>query len=660
MKTIAIAILVLLSTSAFSIQLPGKKMSKKKLIEQADYYFFKENFPKSLELYNSILDQYPRNHYVQYHIFVAHQLSDGRGSDMTSLLEYEENEGHTDKFYNYWLGRIHYQRYEFELARQHFQAFLDLDIYKTKEIVKETKLNINLSKRAKAFYNNTNAYEIEPFDAPINSKFTDVSPAFYSNHGELLFVSSRPIKGDSKNEFRIFHTEKRGNQWRTPTHIASLGTLKKENAKIEIVNNDGKLFMYSDLNGGDLYFSQSKGIEWEKPVEFNSQLQNHLVESHFFINDAENVIYFAAKANNGKLDILESKMDEATKTWSNPTPILGDINSEFDDDYPFLSHDGNTLYFSSNRPESIGGFDVFESKLDTKTGKWGRPSNMGFPLNTIDNETNYQLNEDNISGFLSSDRLHGQGDYDIYYFHKQGTVLASGKVYDDVTGMPLENAKVEFHPVKYDDEIFRAFSNENGEYKREIFESEDFVAEISYNGHSLSKSKLNTDPEEHHKLVYFDFHVKVTEESKVQKDFTKLYEGPKKSSQPQYESLNMIGSKFRSAEKVIIQNIYFDLHSTTIKEESQSALIEIEKILNENKSIILEISGHTCNIGTAQGNLIVSKSRADNVKSHLVARGIDTERLITKGYGQTKPLASNDDEEEGRELNRRIELKVIQ
>ncbi|MEP2026899.1 MAG: OmpA family protein [Reichenbachiella sp.] len=639
-------------------QAVDKKLNKKQLIEQADYYFFKENFTKALELYNQLMENYPKNHYIQYHSFVAYHLSSGRASDMTALKEYEENEGVTDKFYNYWLGRMHYSRYDFELAEKHFQAFLDMDIYRTVEIKKESADLLKQAQRAKAFYNNTNEFEVESLAAPINSEYADLSPAFYAGHNELLLVSSRPA-GLVTDKFQIFYSLKSDDRFSDPRLLRNLGVFDQNNAKIEVVNNDGRLFMYNQENGGNLYFSEPLSSGWSNPQEFNAQLHEHLVESHFFINDDENVIYFVSKNTSGQLDIFQSIYNPSIDSWSSPLPIAGEINSEFNEDHPFLSHDGKTLYFSSDRPESIGGYDIFKSEIDPITGLWSSPTNVGFPINTIDDEINFQLNEDNISGFLSSNRLHGQGDFDIYYFHKQGKVLASGKVYDQLTHEPVPQAQVVFHPVKYQDESFSTSTDNFGSYSKEIFTEERFLVEIFVNNQKLHSTKIKSSHDEHHKSFELDFYIKIPDQFDQETNYTTLYRG-ENTSKPKYDKLEMMGSKFRSGEKAILNNIYFDLESTSLKNESLPTLKKIQAVMEDNPNLIVEIGGHTCNIGTHEINMQISEARAESVKSYLTSQGVAPNRLIAKGYGEAQPLASNDDEENGRSLNRRIELRVLQ
>ncbi|MEO9967110.1 MAG: OmpA family protein [Reichenbachiella sp.] len=658
MKRFFLIIAVLYAMPSFGLQVSDKKLSKKKLIEQADYYFFKEDFSRALSLYTQILENYPKNHYVQYHAFVAYHLSTGRGTDMTALKEYEANEGITDKFYNYWLGRIHYSRYDFDIAEEHFQAFLDMDIYRTNEIRKESENLLKQAQIAKEFHARPNDFEIEPMGEPVNSAYSDVSPAFYSDHEELLFLSSRPSQYDT-SRYQVFHSYKTSGTFSQPKAIVNLGSFEARHAKIEVVNNDGRLFIYKDENGGNLYYAEQQSTGWSYPVEFNTQLNDDRQESNFYINATEDLIYFSAPASNKKLELYQSTYDPTTDAWSTAVPVPRLINSKYNEDHPFLSSDGKTLYFSSDRAESIGGYDVFKSEMDPSTGSWGVPTNLGFPTNTIDDEIGFKLNEDNISGFLSSNRLHGQGDFDIYYFHKQGKVLATGKVYNQDTNELMPQASINFHPVKYQDESFHTVVDNFGSYEIEIFEEEGFVVEIFMDETRLTTTRVTSNHEEHTKVFEQNFYVSLPDQIEQKTDFATLYQG-KHTTKQSYEKIEMLGSKFRSGEKAILNNIYFDLHSVNFKQESYVALQKIREIMIENPDLAVEIGGHTCNIGSHEVNIEISLARAQSVKDYLTDQGISPRRLATKGYGETQPMASNDDEVNGRELNRRIEIRVIQ
>lgn len=639
------------------ILFPAQAQSIKKMMEKADMALYREQFEEAVALYDDVLNKKPEHSGAQYHQLIARHLSTSRGQDLSDLLAFEDSKGHTDKFYNYWMGRVHLLRYEFDLAERHFDAFLELDTYKSKEIIKETMDFKDAIVVARGFYDQPSEFELEQLDYPINSKHADLSPGYFNDHNELVFTSSRPTKEwqKSPNDFLVFHTLKESsNGWTTPQILRNIGVLPRNAPKVEVVNEDGKLFIYKNQNGGDLFYSNPEEFGWTIPEEFDSKITTTKLESDFFINDQENKILFASKRGGNGLDIYESNL-KIDGSWSAPKPIAGKVNSRFDEDSPFISHDGQTLYFSSNRTESMGGYDVFQSQYNSVTKTWSEPVNLGFPINTIDDEINYQLQEDNLSGFLSSNRLHSLGDYDIYYFHKEGQAKLEGIVLNE-NDQPLANAIVKYHPEKYLDESFSTMADENGYYQLQLFSNESYRVEVYDDLTLVHSDKFSTTITSHKKLLKND--LKVTDEvKKPQTDFTALYEGGNKEES---ETLSMLGSKFRVGQKAVLRNIYFQSGSASLNLEAAPVIDRVFAVLTDYPQIKLEIGGHTDN-KEARGNRDeISLIRAEAVKSHLVMKGIEADRITTKGYAANDPLASNDDEEDGRELNRRIEVRVIE
>lgn len=483
--------------------------AKKNAIYYADSVFFEESFSAALPLYDKILEEYPLEEAVKYHRYVAYHLSDGRGTEMLPMFDYDHVKGPVDKFYDYWMGRIYYQRYEFDKAKEHFQKFLAIEDYKSKQIVTDVKNHLYRIKKAEPYYNKPDDYIVEQLQAPVNSKFSDISPAFFGGHDELLFASSRPNSAQpnkKEDKFLIYHSLKSGKQWQSPTLLERLGVFSKNNAMIEVVNNSGKLFMNSRDEGG-LFFSEPTDDGWTYPRKFNSELSKSQIGSHFFISDDEASIYFAFRRPGYGFEIYETHYDLINNTWSTPAPVKGQVNSRKSEDYPFLSHDGKYLYFSSNRRSSMGGYDIYRSTLDETTGLWSEAENMGFPINTTDDDINFQLNDDDISGFFSSNRLHTNGDFDIYYFHKEGKVVAQGNVFDKATGDRVSDVKVDFQLVKYSDETFHSMTNEAGRYQTTLFENEEYVVQLSKEDRVFHEEKLKAKHKLFKKSFVKNFHV---------------------------------------------------------------------------------------------------------------------------------------------------------
>ncbi|MEQ8473852.1 MAG: OmpA family protein [Marinoscillum sp.] len=647
MKKLTLGIcLILLNAMAFG-------QSKRQQLKKMAVVFYQEDFKEVLDLCVKLEKEYPKEEDHYYYKYITQHLTINRGGDLSDLTDFESSRGKTDKFYNYWLGRIHLSRYEFEDASEHLQAFMDLDVYKSPVILRETREMLKTAKDALPYYNDPDDYEIERLPEGINSIYSEISPAFFNGHDELVFASNRHPK-DSYHEsetYTIYHSEKKGTVWSDPAPLLSLGSFSYENAKIEVINEDKRLYFYSPENGGGLYFSEFDEVSWGIPREFDSNLRNRHIESHFFINDAENYILFVSKDK----DILETRLVD--DKWSNPQPVSGNVNSIYSEESPFLSHSGDVLYFSSNRPGSMGGYDVFRSVLDPATKMWGKPENMGFPINTIDDDINFEVTPSDQSGYLSSNRLHAVGGYDIYYFHKIDKIEVTGTVFNSLTNSPAPGIEVRFKPKVYTDEIFRATTNQDGIYKVRIFNRDQFDTEVNIGGNTLARGEFESYiPTDEPNLIQ-NFTVAVPEHLQPKTNYATLYQGTREDESI---DLEMIGNKFRGGRKAVINNIYFDFHSFRIKPESREVLSKLYVTMLKSPDLVVEIGGHTDSVGDDQFNLKLSQQRADAVRGYLIKEGIDPQRLIARGYGETVPLASNDDEENGRELNRRIEIRVLE
>ena len=629
---------------------------------KAETFFFAEDFRRALPLFEEVLKAEPNNNLAKYKAEICSLLTYYREKSVDVLLSYEKTRGRTDKFYYYWLGRAYMRKYKFEEAIASFDKFNNIKAYKSKEIIDEVNRFRDWAIRSKEFFELPDEYEITPLDGDINSPYSELSPVFFEETNELLFTSNRKSDGKGKDEvFHVYHSIKNGDRWDTPTQVAILGEFPRKQANIEVVNSDGKLFIFRDEKGGDLFFSHPTTTgKWSEPEEFDSKISNTHLEAHFFINQSEDRIIFASDKD-GKskgLELYESYKD-GTGNWTKPEPLDDIINSEYDEDSPFLSSDGKTLYFSSNGHNTLGKYDVFKSVYDDATGRWSEPINMGFPINTPDDETNFKMNDDGRSGYFSSDRYNSKGEHDIYFFWEISKVTIGGKIIDKNTNKPIVGAEIKFHPSEYDDESFVAYTDRQGNYSTEIISDETFRVEILedlkvvHNDNYVTKATQGKSVQLKKDFLIDGLSAK--ELAAIEEDRNEVIE-----FKEELTDISFLGNKFRPGNKAVTRNIYFDVGKSEVKSSSEDVMQKLLDVLKKNPNLKIEIGGHTDNIGGHDFNMSLSLERAENVAYWLIDHGISKYRLISKGYGETKPLASNDDEIMGRELNRRIEIIVVE
>lgn len=677
-----------------------------KLYDQAEDLFYSENLIDALEGYQLVLAQDPTYEDAEYKAELCSLLTSFREKPLDKILSYESTIGAKDRFYNYWLGRIYVDRYMYIEAVDVWKKFLKAKTRKSLEIRDETKEFISDARKKLVFFDNTDDYEIHQLGGEINTEGAELSPAYFEAKDELIFASSRGTSGRDES-FKIYHSIKQDDGWTDITEVAILGQFTRQTANIEVVDEDGKLFLFSPKNKGDLFYSETTNGKWTLPVEFDSKVTSTHLKSHFHINEHEDRIIFATEAKKSGLDLFQTFRNPKSGKWSKPAPFADIINSDFVEDSPFLSKDEKTLYFSSDGHGSIGGYDVYKTVFDSATLKWSEPINLGFPINSPDDEMHFKLNPDGSSGYFSSNRLHTKGDFDIYFFWEVEKIQIEGRVFDVTAQSSIPDAQIRFTPSAYTDEHFRSAIDPDGKYETEIISDETYLVEVIKDGKTLYTDQFeihetggvattyikdflfnkpilkDQPPVETAQAVVSSKKNPTTKESTARQKPTTTSTNDRREVVRETKPVNRSKSKptnnsksagttntsnsdiqrmvanYNVGSKVIIQNIYFGFGTTGLTQSEQPVLEELLSALQQNKNVKVEIGGHTDNTGPADANLWISENRAKSVKKWLVTRGVASNRIMAKGYGESEPLASNDDEEGGRELNRRIEVRLI-
>ncbi|MEM9897254.1 MAG: OmpA family protein, partial [Bacteroidota bacterium] len=580
------------------------------------------------------------------------------------------------------------EKYMFEEAIVSLTDFLNSSANKSGVIEAEANRWIEWCRRSKEAFDNPRFFELHPLGEEVNSDKAELSPVFFADKEELLFLSNQdPANPD---DFRVFHTEHTGNRdWSDITEISNVGSFSEENANIEVVAEDGRLFQFRTDKGGDLFYSEPSESRtgWSDPVEFDSKISTTHLSSHFFINEHEDRIVFTKNVGTKRkpnLNLFESFRDPETGKWSDPAPFALVINSEFNEDSPYLTADESTLYFASDGHHTIGGYDVFRSTFDPASNEWSEPESLGFPINSPDDELYFKMSADEKSGYFSSNRTGTLGDFDIYFFFELNTVKIEGRVVNATLNKPVGTGRIFFRPADYEQMYFYSAIDENGKYSVEV--PDDQLLKVEWkraDGKKVSLGEMEIHNTEGIQTTYIkDFSfgkapVPVVYEEQVsnpdpsnlsndlgfydyrdtdlqQSSTSQLNGGISAASRERHQQKH-----YEHGEKRVFTHIYFDFGTAHLKKESIEDLEEMYLMLTDEPEMIIEVAGHTDNKGDSNTNLIVSKQRADAVKNWLVDKGVNAERIQTKGYGEAFPLASNDDEENGRELNRRIEVTIL-
>jgi outer membrane protein OmpA-like peptidoglycan-associated protein len=591
--------------------------------------------------------------------------------------------------YSYHLG------YKLDNAIDYYNQYLKsvpLSSYSESQKISEinkTERRIYECSVAKSMLSRPLKTTIENLGDQINSVDEDYAPVVSGDQSLMFFTSRR--KGstgnnkDNDNEFYedIYSSSQKDGIWEAPKNLGVPVNTDLHESAIGISADNKKLFLYIDNNQhkGDIFVSEiGKDGKWQAPKPLDKTINTEYIENAITFTQDGKTMYFSSDRPGGKggMDIYKSILDKDNK-WSKPINLGDTINTEHDDEAPFLSADGVTLYFSSRGHEGMGGFDIFTSTLDTVSNTWSLPRNMQYPINSTDDDIYFSITADNKYGYFSSVKPDGIGDVDIFKITIGETLLSEINSADSLTKKKI---------AKIDPKDSESAINES----KSMAESGLIISKKSKKENAILPAQLQVFIVDKKTKKPLDAQIEIREES----GNGELIKGEAKSGKYSYvfgnkERVRYIitvekqGYLFKSTNawiaepssekqllsftfelddiqvgaKGIMRNIFFEYDKFTLSEKSNPELNKLYDMLKSNASMKVEIDGHTDNTGNHLYNKSLSEKRAEAVVNWLVKKGIASSRFVTKGYGEDRPLASNDDEEEGRELNRRTEFVII-
>jgi outer membrane protein OmpA-like peptidoglycan-associated protein len=520
----------------------------------------------------------------------------------------------------------------------------------------------------------------------INSEYEDYAPVLNEQEDEIVFTTRRRDDNLNENVFEdnkpwedIFIARKKGDKWEYAKNIGAPVNTPYHNSNSALSADGSILFLYTDENNGDLYFTENVNGQWSAPEPLPGIINSSFEEKSVTISSDEKTLYFSSNRPGGfgGLDIYKATKDSKGE-WSNVKNLGPNVNTEFDDDGPFIDYDGVTLYFSSMGRDGMGGFDIFKSSFDAQANQWSEPENLGYPINTPDDDIYFVTSKDSKRAYYSSVREDGMGYTDIYMITIPEGLKNAEPVVAKNDPTPVDTAAVanttptttqpadvepqpdktrqqpvkkEMQPLKFVVTVLDAENQNALDAKiRMVGAKDNVIVGMNNLGNGVFEFNVTSKTAK-------DYRVSVERDGYAFQNFTVRLDGVSEEGRTVNRTIEMR----KLAERVtgILRNIYFDFDKASFKTESYAELNLLENMLRSNSAISVEIAGHTDAIGTRDYNIYLSRKRAEAVKDYLTKKGIDARRIKAVGYGKSKPLASNDDENEGRELNRRVEFRVL-
>lgn len=511
--------------------------------------------------------------------------------------------------------------------------------------------HINECRLGQATSANADGTQVENLGPALNSEFADYGLLIAPDGNTIWFTSRRANSTGGKvnkatNEYfeDIYTCVRENGHWSEPVPAHAALNTTGNDATMALFNGGNSMLLYRDQEGaGDIYVSELANGTWSTPRALGVNVNSKHSESSAWVTADGRWLYFVSdrpEENLGGQDIYRSGWDATINDWG-PAQNLGpDVNTSNDEEGVFVSADG-TVYFSSKGLSTMGGYDVFRTR-EAANGRWSKPENLGWPVNSPDDDLFY-VEDHEGTAYVSSVRSGAWGDDDIFRIvppvrHQAApdlTANAAGMAPEEIIAhfkvkgkvMDLQmlagmEAMIELVDLDDPNLSYRFTSNANGEFEMNLPKGRRFAMTITADGFLLRSETIDT------------------------RDGSEL------------PPIELALKPIKEGVNETLRNIFFARDKAVLESGSMGELGQLLRLLKENPAVRLEISGHTDSDGSAAHNQLLSEQRAQAVVDHLVANGVDAERLVAKGYGAAQPVAANDSDA-SKALNRRTEMKVL-
>ncbi len=617
---------------------PTLSTKNKKAIElytEADNYRVRGQYREALSLLDQAIDK-DKNFseaYFRKAIIYKSQRNYPRSTELYMMGLSMTQDQKKQKAYFYELGENYLLQGDYEKSQQFLDRYLDAEILNKPRIDQATlwKRNAQYALRNKKMASQFQPHQLSD---TVNAFAMQYFPVLTADEQELIFTRRKGGGQEDDEDLVVCKKDSLG-KWEKPVSI-SPNINSPLNEGTCTISADGRQLIFTSCIGRrgygscDLFESRKIGEEWTKPVNLGPEINSAAWESQPSLSADGRMLFFVSdrRGGIGNKDLYISyKLDE--NKWSRAENLGPKINTPYEEISPFIHVNGRTLFFASNGKPGFGGYDLYRSEREN--GEWTEPDNFGFPVNN---------HEDQFSLFITADGQHG------FYSHEDNQKINSseiveitvpeelqlryksnyvkGIVRDKKTKLPLKSRVELFNINKNELTSFVDSDSVSGEYLMVLTQGADYGLYVSRPGYLFQSLNFNYEIQENLVPVALDVFLEPVE----------------------------------TGASAVLNNLFFDFNKYELKDKSITEMGKALRFLNDNPRVRVEISGHTDNVGTPAGNLQLSLKRAQSVATYLISHGIASTRIIQKGYGADKPLKPNDSEE-NKQINRRIEFRVV-
>lgn len=658
-----------------------------KALEEADELLAVVGRPKyeqAIPLYQKALAFNPKSAYVNYQIGKCYINTLYKFKALDYFLEAEKLHPGKFKGISYYIARSYHYKAMWDEAIQAYKTYLTEGEHET-TVKDRVKKYIVECENGKELMGHPVRVWIDNMGEAFNSIYPEYGLIMTADASEVYFTSRRPnTTGGEMDEmnntyFEDIYTSTRNestHNWLPAYNPESKFNTKGHDAAVALSPDGSRMIVYIDDKGnGNLYECRRKGDQWSKPKILNKEISGPYHEPSAWYSPDGKQLYFVSERPLSKKgeakdkDIYRATWDEEKEKWLNIERLPENVNTPFDEDGIFFHPDGKTLYFSSQGHTTMGGFDIFKT-VKQEDGTWSTPENLGYPINTPDDDIFFVVEASGRSALMTSFRDGGKGDKDIYKVTFLGPekepLMAAEELVLAGSSVPVRSQIIEpkleiptaqvaiLKGIIRDDKTKAPLSA-----KIELIDNVNNTVVATFESNEKTGKFLVSLP------AGINYGIAVNKEEYMfhSENFDATGDGDYKEIEKVID-LKKVGV----GEEIVLRNIFFDVNKYTLRDESKNELDRLVKLLNDNPTVKIEIGGHTDSRGSDSYNQKLSENRAQSVVNYLIKNGVAADRLSYKGYGESEPILSDKEIskikgkraiEEAHQENRRTAFKIL-
>lgn len=614
-------------------QLSSKSKKAKELYYQADNYRVRGQYKVALDLLEQAIQKDKNFHEAHFRMAVIlkakGELEKAEQSFITVL---SLNQGNNAPSY-FELSELYLQKNEFAKVLDYAERFLKSGSKNSRRISEAQRFKEN----AQFGLDNADVaskYNPRPLSDTVNAFPMQYFPVLTVDQQSLIFTR-RLGTTMQYDEDLVVSRKLADGSWGLPESISD-HINSEYNEGTCTISGDGRTLIFTSCYGRegygscDLYISVKTGDDWSTPQNLGANINTSAWESQPSLSSDGRTLYYVSNREDGigKRDIWSSSLDE-NDIWQKPVNLGRTVNTVGDEVSPFIHPNNKVLYFASNGLTGFGGFDIYYSGVKGNT--WTVPKNIGFPINTGEDQVSLFISSDGNKGYYSHEDNNDPGRKGrIYEFDVPESAKIEckanyvfGVVTDANTKSPIQ-ADIELFDLKEDKRVARVSSDaSNGKYLIVLTEGSEYALYINREGYLFNS-------------LAFDYTESIVD--------------------PLERDIQL--KPIEKGAATVLENIFFDTDEFELRPESQTELSKVVEFMKKNPELQIEVGGHTDNVGNSDYNDTLSLNRAKSVYTFLIAAGIAAKRVKYQGYGSKLPIGDNLTAY-GRQLNRRIEFKVL-